>query len=84
MGAVGTALLAKAAGGKKAFDWEIARLTFQTRARTCAGCANHCEIISFYRDGSLLDFWGNRCEKGQVMPIPASGSDVLTGSGLQI
>lgn len=84
MGAVGTALLAKAAGGKKPFNWEIARLTFETRARTCAGCANHCEIISFYRDGTLLDFWGNRCEKGQALPVPAGGSGVLSGNSLQV
>lgn len=65
MGAVGAALLSKGRERKKPFDWEIAGLAFETRAHTCSGCANHCEIISFFRDGSLLDLWGNRCEKGQ-------------------
>ena len=65
MGALGAAVLAKGARRAKSFDWEIADLAFQTRAHTCGGCGNHCEIVSFYRDGSLLDAWGNRCEKGQ-------------------
>lgn len=73
MGAVGAALLARSSGTEKPFNWGIADLTFQTCAHTCAGCANHCEIISFYRDGELLDFWGNRCEKGQVRAVAAGG-----------
>ena len=67
MGALGAALLSQGAKPRaRAFDWEIASLAFQTRAHTCGGCANHCEIVSFYRDGSLLDYWGNRCEVGQI------------------
>ncbi len=66
MGAVGAALLSLGAERIKAFDCEIASLDFQTRAHTCPGCANHCEIVSFFRDGCLLDCWGNRCEKGQI------------------
>ena len=65
MGAVGVALLSKGAKRAKPFDSEIAGLSFETRAHECGGCANHCEVISFYRDGSLLDCWGNRCEKGK-------------------
>ena len=29
-------------------------------------CANHCEIICVYRDGKIIDSWGNRCDKGAV------------------
>ncbi len=64
MGAVGAAVLSKNAKREKPFDCEIADLAYETKARTCGGCANHCEIISFFREGRLLDFWGNRCEKG--------------------
>ncbi len=64
MGALGAALLSRGAKRPKPFDCDIVDLHFQTGAHTCPGCANHCEIISFYRDGSLLDCWGNRCEKG--------------------
>lgn len=65
MGAIGAALLSKGSKRSKPFDWEIAGLFFQAKAHNCSKCANHCEIISFFRDGCLLDFWGNRCEKGQ-------------------
>ncbi|MBP1758622.1 MAG: putative CoA-substrate-specific enzyme activase [Firmicutes bacterium] len=74
MGALGAALLSRSAQRAKSFDWEIADLAFQTRAHTCGGCGNHCEIVSFYRDGSLLDYWGNRCEMGQV----SKGSQIIS------
>ncbi len=75
MGAVGAALLSKGKKREKPFDFEIAGLEFQTRANTCTGCANHCEIISFFRDGSLLDCWGNRCEKGPNDGMSSEHSD---------
>ena len=65
MGAVGAAILSKGAKRAKSFDSRIADMVFSSKAHECDGCANHCEIISFYRDGTLLDRWGNRCEKGQ-------------------
>ena len=70
MGAVGAAVLSKSAKRAKPFDCEIADMPYETKAGTCSGCANHCEIISFFRDGNLLDSWGNRCEKGS----PVHGS----------
>lgn len=63
-GAIGAAILAKKAETKKQFHDDIIDMDFQTKAHECSGCANHCEIIRFYRNGSLLDTWGNRCEKG--------------------
>lgn len=32
----------------------------------CGGCSNNCEIICVYRDGQLIDSWGNRCERGSA------------------
>lgn len=77
MGAFGVALLAADAGpvgsdgvgpfeggsfdAKAALDFE-----FVTREIECNRCANHCEIICVYRDGDIIDSWGNRCEKGEV------------------
>lgn len=66
MGAVGAAVLSQKARRAKPFEYEIADLAFTTKAHTCAGCANHCEIVSVFRDNCLLDSWGNRCEKGQI------------------
>ncbi|WP_270298066.1 acyl-CoA dehydratase activase, partial [Eggerthella sinensis] len=75
MGAFGVALLAaeaapRAAGASpsdEAFDFDALRsFEFVTREVECQKCANHCEIICVYRDGKLIDSWGNRCDKGEV------------------
>ena len=74
MGCFGVALLAAeaAASGQtqQPFDFEaMLDFEFVTRERECKGCANRCEVICVYRDGKVIDSWGNRCEKGAV---PAS------------
>ena len=67
MGALGAAVLAREANeketkGKQAvFDFRVAEMEFVTKGEDCQQCANHCEVISFYRDGELLDVWGKRC-----------------------
>ena len=62
MGAVGAALLAKEASIRDVpFCFELISQKHQTCADVCTDCANHCEIISFYRDDRLLDSWGRRC-----------------------
>ena len=74
MGAFGVALLAAEAapragepGGGEAFDFDALRtFEFVTREVECQKCANHCEIICVYRDGKIIDSWGNRCDKGAV------------------
>ena len=76
MGAFGVALLAAedcagagAAGGElpAPFDFDAVRdFEFATREVECKGCANHCEVICVYRDGKIIDSWGNRCEKGAI------------------
>lgn len=64
MGAIGAAILSRGDKRRSSFNFEITDFTFKTRAHECHGCANNCEIIAFYRDGTLLDSWGGRCEKG--------------------
>lgn len=79
MGAFGVALLAaeaapRSAGagggsgaGAEEFDFDALRtFEFATREVECQKCANHCEIICVYRDGTIIDSWGNRCDKGAV------------------
>ena len=80
MGAFGVALLAAedcagagavaTGGGLPApFDFDAVQdFEFVTREIECKGCANHCEIICVYRDGKIIDSWGNRCEKGAIAP----------------
>lgn len=65
-GALGAAILARRSGKETPFSFEIAEADFKTRGVNCGRCANQCEIICVYRDGKLLDAWGNRCEKGTV------------------
>lgn len=66
MGALGIAILARRMSGRKPFDFSVKDRVFQTREINCGKCPNHCEIICIYRDGILIDAWGNRCEKGSV------------------
>lgn len=64
MGAYGVAQIAKKSGARAAFNPAFSSKAFETRGRNCSGCANGCEIITVYRDGELIDSWGNRCPKG--------------------
>jgi predicted CoA-substrate-specific enzyme activase len=73
MGAFGVALLAadEVETGTASPDWDfdfdaVANFEFVTREIECAKCSNKCEIICVYRDGKIIDSWGNRCEKGAV------------------
>ena len=64
MGAMGAAILAKRCPKQTSFDFSVKNMDFVTRERNCGGCSNNCEVICVYRNGTLIDFWGNRCERG--------------------
>ncbi len=66
MGAFGIAVLAKECQDEGEFSFDVAEMDFKTREIVCGKCANHCEIICVYRDGKLIDSWGNRCDNGVV------------------
>ena len=66
MGAFGVAVLARRSGKERPFSFDTADIEFRTRGFECGKCANHCEIICVYRDGMLIDSWGNRCDNGAV------------------
>ncbi len=66
MGAFGAAILAMKSEPDKKFSFEIADMTFEPKEVVCQKCQNHCEIICVYREGQLIDSWGNRCERGQI------------------
>ncbi len=85
MGAFGAALLAADAGSVQAqesgpfatgeFDFDAALdFDYTTREIECGQCANNCEIICVYRDGDLIDSWGNRCDRGSARADAASGT----------
>lgn len=66
MGAFGIAVLAREQQTESGFSFDVAEMEFRTREVSCGKCANHCEIICVYRDGELIDAWGNRCDNGAV------------------
>lgn len=66
MGAFGIAILAARSSKRIRFDFAVENMEFRTREINCGKCPNHCEIICMYRDGVLIDSWGNRCEKGAL------------------
>lgn len=66
MGAFGVAVLAKKSGIEKEFSFEVADITFRTTGFECPKCANHCEIICVFKEDTLIDAWGNKCENGAV------------------
>ena len=65
MGALGVAILSKKAPEIK-FDFNIEDVVFETKGIECKGCANNCERICVYKDGVLIDAWGNKCDKGAI------------------
>ncbi|WP_324824585.1 acyl-CoA dehydratase activase [Sinanaerobacter sp. ZZT-01] len=67
MGALGVAILSKKAKRETPFPLNISDITYETMGYDCKGCPNHCEIICFYKDGILIDSWGNRCANGNPM-----------------
>ena len=64
MGATGAAILARRSLNRTRFDCSVEYMDFMTRERNCGGCSNNCEVICVYRNGRLIDFWGNRCDRG--------------------
>jgi len=66
MGAIGSAILARRSTIRTTFDFAIEDMEFTTREVNCGRCSNNCEIICVYRDKTLIDAWGNRCERGAV------------------
>lgn len=66
MGAIGAAILARRNPKRSRFSFRIEDMEFVTREVLCGRCPNNCEIICVYRDGDLIDAWGNRCERGEI------------------
>ena len=67
LGALGVAILAKKSNKEKEFNFNIADISFETKGLNCNGCANSCEIMCIMRDKKLIDAWGNRCERGNMV-----------------
>ena len=67
MGALGVTIMAKKSQKEKEFNFDIENIVYETREIECHRCSNNCEIICVSRNNKIIDAWGNRCERGQVI-----------------
>ena len=64
MGAIGMAIMARENKCENIFDFNIDNYKLETKIANCGRCSNNCEIVTVYRNDKLIDFWGNKCERG--------------------
>lgn len=64
MGALGVAILARNSKKEQDFNFNITDITFETQGVECEKCSNNCEVICIYKNGVLIDAWGNKCDNG--------------------
>ena len=72
MGAIGAALLAMenhqyTEAQTKFKGWQVGEMHFHSITCDCTGCSNNCEIIKVIKDKQVIDAWGNRCPKGELV-----------------
>ena len=63
MGAIGVAIMSKKEKEIE-FNFNIIDNDFKTSSTFCKCCPNNCEIIIVNKNNSIIDSWGNRCERG--------------------
>ena len=64
MGAFGIAVMARESKYEEVFNFDIDNYQLETRLYNCGRCSNNCEIVTVYKNNNLIDYWGNRCERG--------------------
>ena len=67
LGALGVAILARKSRLESEFNFNITKMSFETKGLNCKGCANECEIVCVMRNNKTIDSWGNRCERGNMV-----------------
>lgn len=66
MGALGVSIMSKKEKEIE-FSFDIEDIVFETKGIECRGCSNNCEIIKVIKDKEIIDSWGNRCSKGELV-----------------
>ena len=66
MGALGIAVMARDSGYEKEFNFDIDSYNIETKLTNCNNCASNCEMIAIYRNNTLIDHWGNKCDKETI------------------
>lgn len=67
MGAYGIALMAKDSKKESIFNFDVDNLKIETKIVSCGRCSNNCEIVAVYKNDNLIDHYGNRCERGNLV-----------------
>lgn len=67
MGALGIAIMARESKKESVFNFDIDNEKLETKIKTCGGCSNNCEIVTVYKNDVLLDYFGNRCDRGKLV-----------------
>lgn len=65
MGAIGVAVLSMEEK-ERDYTFDLDDFSFETSSVNCNRCPNNCEIIMVKKNKTLIDSWGNRCEKGEI------------------
>ena len=69
MGAFGIALMARDSKKETVFNFDIDSYNMETKIASCGRCSNNCEIVTVYKNDTLIDHWGNRCSRGDEIKI---------------
>ncbi len=64
MGALGIAIISKKYESDKVYSFDVSDISFITKGHECSGCSNNCEVLKIYKNGEMIDAWGNRCSRG--------------------
>jgi predicted CoA-substrate-specific enzyme activase len=80
MGAVGIALLARRhilrRGVPTSFlGFDLEEIEFETRIFECGHCPNLCEVVELRREGAVVDRYGHRCTRWNLLVETPSNFD---------
>ena len=64
LGALGIAIISKKYESDKVYSFDVSDISFITKGHECSGCSNNCEVLKIYKNGEMIDAWGNRCPRG--------------------
>ena len=67
MGAFGIAIMAKDSKKENVFNFDIDNLKLETKIVSCGRCSNNCEVVMVIKNDEVIDHYGNRCERGNLI-----------------
>ena len=79
MGAIGMSLLTRDMLEREEkytqfIGLDIHEMEFDARVFECNGCPNICEVVQVQREGKLIDRYGYRCDRWDILKTEEEGS----------